>query len=75
VDLFESGILPQARQTFEASLAAYQVGDVDFLTLLDSLLTLYRYEMDYHRAVSDYQRSIAALKAASGVSLEEATSE
>jgi len=75
VDLFESGILPQARQTFEASLTAYQVGDVDFLTLLDSLLTLYRYEMDYHRAVSDYQRSIARLEAASGVSLEEVTSE
>lgn len=75
VDLFESGILPQARQTFEASLAAYQVGDVDLLTLLDSLLTLYRYEIDYHRAVSDYQRSIAGLEAASGVLLKEVTSE
>ena len=34
---------------FEASLAAYQVGDVDFLNLLDSLMTLYRYEIDFHR--------------------------
>jgi outer membrane protein TolC len=75
IDLFESGILPQARQTFEASLAAYQVGDVDFLSLLDSLLALYRYEIDYHRAVSDYHRSVAGFEAASGVPLEEAASE
>ncbi|MDY0213246.1 MAG: TolC family protein [Desulfuromonadaceae bacterium] len=70
VDLFESGILPQAQQTFEASLMAYQVGDVDFLSLLDSLLTLYRYEIDYYRSVSDYQRSIAGLEAISGVALK-----
>lgn len=76
VDLFESGILPQAQQTFEASLTAYQVGDVDFLSLLDSLLTLYRYEIDYYRTVSDYQRSIAGLEAISGVPLKnEATIE
>jgi len=67
VELFDSGILPQARQTFEASLAAYQVGDVDFLSLLDSLMTLYRYEMDYFRAVSDHRRSLAALEATSGL--------
>jgi outer membrane protein TolC len=66
VELFDSGILPQARQTFEASLAAYQVGDVDFLSLLDSLMTLYRYEMDYFRAVSDHRRALAVLEAASG---------
>jgi outer membrane protein TolC len=75
VELFDTGILPQARQTFEASLSAYQVGDVDFLSLIDSLMTLYRYEIDYHRAVSDYQRSLAGLEATAGVSLEDAVSE
>ena len=75
MELYDTGILPQARQTFEASLSAYQVGDVDFLSLLDSLMTLYRYEIDYHRAVSDYQRSLAGLEAAAGVSLEDAVSE
>ncbi|ALC16622.1 outer membrane protein TolC [Desulfuromonas soudanensis] len=68
VALFKTGIIPQARQTFEASLAAYQVGDVDFLNLLDSLLTLYRYEIDYHRVLADYQRNVAQLEAAAGVS-------
>jgi outer membrane protein TolC len=66
--LFKTGIIPQAQQTFEASLAAYQVGDVDFLNLLDSLLTLYRYEIDYHRVLADYQRNVAQLEAAAGAS-------
>lgn len=70
VALFKTGIIPQAQQTFEASLAAYQVGDVDFLNLLDSLLTLYRYEIDYHRVLADYQRNVAQLEAAAGVAFE-----
>jgi len=70
--LFRSGIIPQAQQSFEASLAAYQVGDVDFLNLLDSLMTLYRYEIDYHRVLADYQRNLAQLEAATGAPLESA---
>jgi outer membrane protein TolC len=71
VALYKTGIIPQAQQTYEASLSAYQVGDVDFLSLLDSLLTLYRYRIDFHRALSDYQRSVARLEAASGVPFED----
>ncbi len=66
VELFRTGIIPQAEQGFEASLAAYQVGDVDFLNLLDSLMTLYRYQIDYQRALSDHERSVAGLEAAVG---------
>lgn len=69
VALYQTGIIPQAEQSFEASLAAYQVGDTDFLNLLDSLMTLYRYRIDYHRALSDHERSVARLEAAVGVDL------
>ena len=64
--LFTTGIIPQAQQSFDASLTAYQVGKVEFLTLLDSLMTLYRYQLDYQRALADYQRNLAQLEAASG---------
>jgi len=67
VSLYSTGIIPQADQTYQASLTAYQVDKVDFLTLLDSLLTLYRYKIDYFRALSDYQQNLAALAAAAGV--------
>lgn len=65
--LYKTGIVPQADQTFKASLAAYQVGDVEFLSLLDALLKLYRYEMDYFRVLADHERDVARLEAESGV--------
>ncbi len=71
VELFRTGIIPQAEQSFDASLAAYRVGDVDFLNLLDSLMTLYRYRVDYHRALADHERSVARLEAAVGVEFRE----
>jgi len=66
--LFATGIIPQAQQSFDASLAAYQVGKVEFLSLLDGLLTLYRYRLDYQRVLTDYQRNLARLEAAVGSS-------
>lgn len=69
ISLFETGIIPQANQTFQASLTAYQVDKVDFLSLLDSLMKLYRYEIDYYRSLADHQRAVADLEAASGVNL------
>jgi len=67
--LFATGLIPQAQQTFDASLSAYQVGKVDFLSLLDSLMTLYDYRLDYQRVLADYHRNIAELEGASGVRL------
>lgn len=65
--LYKTGIIPQANQSFEASMGAYQEGKVSFLTLLDNLMTLYRYEIDYYRAASDSAHDVARLEAASGV--------
>ncbi len=65
--LYKTGIIPQANQSFEASMGAYQEGKVSFLTLLDNLMTLYRYEIDYYRAASDTAHDTARLEAASGV--------
>jgi len=67
VELYQGGILPQAEQTYQATLSAYQVDKVDFLDLLDSVMSLYRYQIDYARALSDQQRSRAQLEAAAGL--------
>lgn len=71
VELYQGGIIPQANQTFQATLSAYQVDKVDFLDLLDSLMTLYRYEIGYIKALSDQRRSIARLEAAAGFEVDQ----
>lgn len=71
VDLYKNGIIPQANQTFQATLSAYQVDKVDFLTLLDSVMSLYRYEIENARALSDQQRSRAELESAAGLDFDQ----
>ncbi len=64
--LLGDGILPQARAGLSSSTAAYRVGRVDFLTLLDAQVTLYRHELDYHRLLTDFAENLAALERAVG---------
>ncbi|EGG98354.1 Heavy metal RND efflux outer membrane protein2C CzcC family [gamma proteobacterium IMCC2047] len=64
--LFESGIVPQSRQTVESMLAGYQVNQVDFLNLVRSQVTLFNYELQYWKALSDAKQALARLQAAVG---------
>lgn len=69
IDLYETGILPQAEESLESSLAGYQTDKVDFLSLLDSELTLFNLRLDYYRIVADYHKSVADLEALTGTEL------
>ena len=70
-DLYQNGIIPQANQTFQATLSAYQVDKVDFLDLIDSLMTLYRYEIDLVKTLSDQHRSMARIEAAAALNIDQ----
>ena len=67
VVLFETGIVPQARQTVASMLAAYQVNKVDFLNLVRSQITLFDYETQYWKAFTEANQSLAQLSAAVGM--------
>jgi cobalt-zinc-cadmium efflux system outer membrane protein len=62
IGLYTTAILPQARQSLESARSGYQVGKVDFLTLLNNQVTLYNYEIAYHQAISSYFMTIAKLE-------------
>lgn len=64
--LYETAILPQARLAVEAALAAYQVGRVDFLTLLDSQMAVFNYETAYAGAVTGYNKALAEIEFLTG---------
>ena len=67
--LLNDGILPQARTGLASATASYQVGRVDFLTLLDAQVTLYRHELDYHRLLADFATNVAAIERAVGTEI------
>lgn len=64
--LFKSGIIPQARQTVASMLAGYQVNKVDFLNLVRSQITLYNYETQYWKALTQANQALAQLTAVVG---------
>jgi hypothetical protein len=47
-------------------MASYQVGNVDFLSLLVNFTTLLNYETDYYRQVADYQTALARIEVLTG---------
>lgn len=66
VVLFETGIVPQARQTVASMLAGYQVNKVDFLNLVRSQITLFEYETRYWKAFTEAQQALAQTAQAVG---------
>jgi outer membrane protein TolC len=66
VELFSKGIIPQARQTVESMLAGYRVGQVDFLNLVRTQVTLFNYELQYWQSYTEAHQAIARIKAAVG---------
>jgi len=66
INLYRDNIIPQATQSLDADMAAYQVGKIDFLTLLSSRITLFNYEIQYRRVMSNYEMELAELEAVVG---------
>jgi cobalt-zinc-cadmium efflux system outer membrane protein len=61
-DLYRDSILPQARLTLESSLASYQVGRVDFLTLLSNYQTVLTYEVSYEEQAARLRQALARME-------------
>ncbi len=66
--LYQNDILPQSRLTVEAALAAYKVGRVDFMTLLDSQMAVLNYEIAYAAAVTNHNKALAEIDLITGSS-------
>lgn len=65
IRLLQSTLIPQGRQTYEVSLASYQGGESDFLTVIENWRQLLGFELMLHRetaglevACSDLQREV-----------------
>lgn len=69
VSLYGTTVIPQSSLSLESAIAGYEVGSVDFLTLLDNLVTLLNYELNYYEQISNTEKAIAALEPFVGVSL------
>lgn len=70
IDLYDSGIIPQAAQSLNSAIAGYQTDKVDFLTLLTNQMNLFNFELDYYRILSEHHKGAAELEALTGAELQ-----
>lgn len=71
IELYRSGIIPQAEHSLESALIGYRAGKVDFLTLLEGRMTLFNYERELYDSQAEYMIKLAQLEAAVGTELIE----
>jgi cobalt-zinc-cadmium efflux system outer membrane protein len=71
MELLKTGIIPLATLSLDSAMSSYRVNKVDFITVLDSLMTLFKYEIQYYRLLTDSRKNIAEIEATVGKSSAE----
>jgi outer membrane protein TolC len=69
LNLYAKAVVPQSSLALESSMSAYQVGNLDFLSMLANFTTLLNYETDYYRQVADHEMALARMEPMTGVEL------
>ncbi|UCG31825.1 MAG: TolC family protein [Phycisphaerales bacterium] len=69
IRLLQSTLLPQARQTYEVSLASYQGGKADFLTVIENWRLALDFELMLHREMAALETAYSALQREVGLEL------
>ncbi|MBE7444915.1 MAG: TolC family protein [Planctomycetia bacterium] len=69
VNLYKTGVVPQAEQSLKSARIGYEADKVDFLTLIDSERILLNSKLLYYRALTDFEQNLANLERAVGIQL------
>jgi len=69
IELYQTGIIPQSTLSLESAISGYQVGNIDFLTLLNNLITLFNFELEYYQQVTEYQKALARIEEIAAIEL------
>ena len=64
--LYKNVLIPRAQEMLASYDASYRDGSVDFLTLIDAQRTLLRSQLEYQKAVVEYNQSIAQIESIIG---------
>lgn len=71
--LYSKALVPQSALTLESSMAAYQVGSLDFLSLITNFISVLDYETSYYEELARYQQALARLEELTGIELDGAS--
>ena len=75
VNLNQNTVIPQAEQTLQSTIAAYQTGKTEFLMVIDAYKMLLMSKLDFYMSKMNLMQSHAQLEQAVGLSIEQIKNE
>ncbi len=67
MNLYSNTVIPQSSLALQSSLASYETGAVDLLSVLTNFTTMLDYELNYHEEMLNYFLAVARLEEMTGV--------
>ncbi|MGA2771144.1 MAG: TolC family protein [Bryobacteraceae bacterium] len=71
VNLYQKSVIPEAQLALESSLAGYQTGALDFLSVFSNFMNVVDYELMYHEEVMQFHVALAKLEELSGMEMQQ----
>ena len=68
-NLYSKAIVPQSSLALQSSMSAYEVGKLDFLSMLTNFIDVLDYEVGYYQELSNFQIALARLEPLVGAQL------
>jgi len=62
MSIYRDGLIPQAETAQASAMSAYQVGKVDFQTLVSSVIDLQNLRQQYYRSLADHEIAVAKIQ-------------
>lgn len=66
MNLYSRQVVPQSELALKSSLASYEGGEVDFLTVLSNFTTIRDYQMNYFEQRAEYLKALSGLEELAG---------
>jgi outer membrane protein TolC len=69
IDLYEKSVMPGTQLALESSMASYQTGTLDFLSVFTNFMSVVDNELMYHEEIMQFHLALARLEELTGVAL------
>ena len=69
IDLYSKAVIPQAKLALESSIASYETGSLDFLSVFTNFQTVVDYELMYHEELMKFHVALARLEEMTGMEM------
>lgn len=67
--IYREGLIPQALATYQAGLASYQTGTLDFESLFSSFMDVLNFDGEYWKTLMEHETALARIEQITGVPL------